>query len=31
MCQSLSDSLDDTECQVLQGILAKLWKQLKGN
>lgn len=29
MCESLTSSLDEEECQVLQRILVKLWKQLK--
>ena len=29
MCESLTSSLDEAECQVLQKMLAKLWTQLK--
>lgn len=29
MCESLTSSLDEEECKVLQKILGKLWTQLK--
>jgi hypothetical protein len=30
MCASLVDCLDENDRKALQGILAKIWRQLKG-